>query len=123
MPVEGVVLEGQCANIDAAGLGHGQGCLGTELVFLVGLIFVDAGHAWFVEAVDLACVGSLLALNAVIEVKSVAFRTASYSPRTFVNTAVSIPPFVVSNPKRLNHDRLWQLLLSRCQLSFPSSQV
>ena len=69
MSIEGIVLEGQCANDDAAGLGHGHGCLGAELVFLVGLTFADAGNSGLVEAVDLACVGSLLALHAVVNVQ------------------------------------------------------
>ena len=43
MTVEGIVLEGQGSNDDAVGLGHGHGRLGAELVFLVGLTFVDAG--------------------------------------------------------------------------------
>ena len=54
--IEGIALEGQGSNDEAAGLGHGHGCFGTKLVFLVGLTFADAGHAWFVRAVDLACV-------------------------------------------------------------------
>ena len=69
MTIEGVVVEGQCTNDDAAGLGHGHGSLGSELVFLVGLAFADAGDVWLMEAVNFARVGTLLALNAVIEVK------------------------------------------------------
>jgi len=66
--IEGIILKGQCANGDAADLGHSHGCLGAELVFLVSPAFADTGHAWFVEAVDLAGVGSLLALHAVVKV-------------------------------------------------------
>jgi len=35
MTIEGVVIRGQGANDDAAGLGHGHGSLGAELVFIV----------------------------------------------------------------------------------------
>ena len=69
MTVERIVLEGQGTDDDAAGLGNGHGCLGAELVFLVGLAFADAGHAWLMETVDFACVGSLLALHAIVKVQ------------------------------------------------------
>ena len=79
MTIEGVVREGQCANDDATDLGHRHGCLGTKLVFLMCLAFADARNVWLMEAVNFACVGTLLALNAVIKVKRMlvdcAFRT------------------------------------------------
>jgi hypothetical protein len=35
----------------------------------VSLAFADAGHAWFLETEDLACVGSRLALHAIVKVQ------------------------------------------------------
>lgn len=54
-------------NDDAASLGHG--CSSAELVFLLGLAFADAGHARFVESVDIACARTLLKLHGITKVQ------------------------------------------------------
>lgn len=67
--IEEVVRNGRWAKDGAAGLGCGYRCLDGELIFLVSLALTDAGCVWLMNAENLACVVTLLALSTFVSVK------------------------------------------------------